>query len=86
MGHSIPNSKLQRFITDSKSMVNDPDFPIFKAGVDHGIKEGSSAMMKKALTFLEENYVGPRARPERGSAEGNAVLKLARELAEYLRG
>lgn len=79
MGRAPSQTKLRRFIENSASMQDDPDFPIFKAGVD----EGRRAMRNKALSFLEQKYIGPNA-PERGSIEGDAILTLARELSEEL--
>lgn len=79
MGRAPSQTKLRRFIENSGSMLNDPDYPIFQAGVE----EGQRAMRSKALTFLEQKYIGPNA-PERGSVEGDAILTLARELSEEL--
>lgn len=79
MPGKVSNTKLQRFVEASHTMKNDPEYPIFEAGVG----EGRQVERKKALTFLQDKYIGPGA-PERGSVEGDAILKLAHELAEYL--
>lgn len=79
MGRAISNSKLKRFIEDSRSMRDDPDFPLFQAGID----EGKLQMKRLALSFLEDKYLGPDA-PARGTPEATAILTLANELSKYL--
>lgn len=79
MGKSPSRTKLERFTLAPASMKNDPEYPIFEAGLEEGRRE----YRVKALTFLQDKYLGPDA-PERGSPEGNAILQLAKELSEHL--
>lgn len=79
MSKKLSNTKLQRFITNSESMRSDPDFPLFEAGVTHG----ESEMKKKVLTYLEKQYLSPEA-PSRMDPKAEAILALARELAQNI--
>lgn len=56
----------------------DPDFAIFQAGVQHGTLQ----MKSKVLGFLQDQYLSKEV--ERGSVRGNMLLKIARELSEYI--
>lgn len=80
MAKPISQTKLQRFIEQSAAMKDDPDYPIFEAG----LREGEIRGKNRALTFLELKYTGPDA-PVRGSYEGQAILTLAKELSEYMK-
>lgn len=80
MGHSVPQAKLQRFIEASHTMKSDPDYPIFEVGR----KQGREEMRVKALSFLQDKYLKDANRPDRGTPEANAILKLARELSIHL--
>lgn len=80
MARPPSKTKLQRFIDASASMKNDPDYPIFAAG----LREGSLKMQNRALSFLQEKYMGTDA-PTRGSVEAKAILELAKELSAHLK-
>jgi hypothetical protein len=54
----------------------------FKSGASHGFDE----LRLEALTFLQEKYIVDENRPDRGSPEAEALLKLARELAAHIEG
>lgn len=49
-----------------------------------GIRKGRQEMKVEALTFLQEQYMSKEV--ERGSAEGEAILKLTRDLSIHLNG
>ncbi len=52
----------------------------FKNGAIHGFDE----LRQEALGFLQEKYITADDRPERGSVEGEALLKIATELAAHI--
>lgn len=54
--------------------------PLFK----NGVQQGRTQMKVEALTFLQEKYMSKEV--ERGSAEGEAILKVVRELSTHLDG
>lgn len=60
-----------------------------KAKVDQAYAVGEAAGLQRGraeiLSFLEDKYLGEDA-PDRGSTQGEAILTLAREAAEHLRG
>lgn len=62
-------------------MKDDPDYPLFAAG----IREGRLQMQNVALSFLQDKYLSDDA-PARGSVEAEAILTLARELNNHLKG
>lgn len=75
----LSQTKLKRFMEHSATMTQDEDYPIFKAGKDEGARE----MMNSTLSFLETKYLHPSVAPD--SEEGKAILKIAHDLAKYLR-
>lgn len=48
----------------------------FKKGAEHGFDE----LKTDVLDWLQAKYITDPDRPDRGSPEGEAILKLAREL------
>lgn len=56
---------------------------VFDAGKRQGELEGEQRARTMVLTFLEEKYMNKEL--VRGSAEAEAILKVAREIAELLR-
>lgn len=56
----------------------------FSDGVEQGKQEGEDEFRNKVLAWLQAKYIGPDA-PPRNSAEGKAILTLAREFAEFSR-
>jgi len=70
-------SKLDRL---KRLKPGDPDFAIFKAGVEEGFNRGR----KLSLDYLQEKYLGEDA-PDRGTPEANAILTLARELTQHVK-
>ena len=60
-----------------KSIVHDPKY---KVGYDQGREDER----KRALSYLEQRYMHPSV--ARGSEEGQALLKITKELAAHLRG
>ena len=73
VGPNIKNLK------DFSIKPEDPDYPIFEAG----IKEGKRLMQSAALGFLEKEYLDDAI--ERGSAKGEAILGLTRALSAFLK-
>lgn len=48
---------------------------------------GAKDMREEILTYLEDKYLGPHhPLPPRGSPKAQAILDLAGELAEHMRG
>jgi hypothetical protein len=76
----LSKTKLSRFIDNSQSMRNDPDYPIFEAG----LQEGRRQMQVKALTYLEDKYLSAPDRPDRNSPEAKWLLSMAKELKGHL--
>ena len=58
------------------------DDPVWKAGVEHGY----ATCRAEVLSHLEKCYIGDPGRPDRGTPEANAILKLARDLSAKLKG
>lgn len=56
----------------------DPDFALFQAGVE----EGKRLTRMEVLGFLEKEYIDDTI--ERGSAKGEAILGLVKELVALL--
>lgn len=80
MGKQL-DSQLRGYANAPENMRKDPTYPIFRVGVERG----KMATQYEVLTFLEKKYIEDDERPERGSPEAKAILKVAKELAEYLR-
>ena len=58
-----------------------PD-PVWRAGYGAGFGDCRT----QVLTFLEKKYIQNDDRPDRGSPQADAILQLARELAQELNG
>lgn len=80
MGKQL-DSQLRGYAKAPAGMKKDPTYPIFEAG----LVRGKLAMQQMVLTHLEKKYIEDDDRPERGSPEGIALLKLAKELSEIMR-
>lgn len=80
---ALSKTKLQRFIANSESMKNDPDYPIFEAGHQQGVEEGRLEMQNEALSWLQEQYMAKEV--ERGSVKGDAILELLSGLSAHLK-
>lgn len=52
----------------------------FKNGALHGFDELGQA----SLTFLQNKYITDDDRPDRGTPEAEAILKVARELSQFI--
>jgi hypothetical protein len=52
----------------------------FKNGAVHGFDELRSA----ALSFLQAKYITDEDRPDRGTPEAEAILKVAQELSVHM--
>lgn len=68
------------------SSTIDPFHEGFESGKLEGYKEGYEKGLKSVLDRLEKVYVEDVGRPDRGSSEGEAILKLARELVVWAKG
>lgn len=62
----------------------DPDRKLWQEAHDLGFKEGLREGFSKALSILEEDYMGLPGNPH--TPTGEAILEVARELAEKMRG
>lgn len=51
----------------------------FKNGASHGFDE----LRQDVLTFLQDKYITDPNRPERGTPEAEAILRLAGELSTF---
>lgn len=80
MGKSL-DSQLRGYKNNPDSMVKDPTFPIFEAGVNYGVGE----TRKEVLSYLEKKYIEDEDRPDRKSPEAKALLAVARDLSTWLR-
>jgi hypothetical protein len=56
---------------------------VYDLGFKNGAKWGFTELRTDALSFLHDKYMG-EGRPDRGSPEAKAILKLAGELAEFM--
>lgn len=74
---SPEQEKLKRFIEDSQAMRDDPDYPLFQAGIQEGIRQ----TRKLALDALEAYYMGL---PRTDTPEAKAALEITRSLSRYL--
>jgi hypothetical protein len=52
----------------------------FKNGALHGFDE----LRGETLTFLQNKYISDDDRPDRGSPEAKAILKVAQELSQFM--
>ena len=75
----MSQTKLDRFLKHPETAKNDPDYPIFQAGVEEGIRRGKSL----ALGFLEPEYMSPEV--TRDSPKGQAILEVVAKLAAFLK-
>jgi hypothetical protein len=50
-----------------------------------GVAEGRTLARKEVIDFLQEKYMAPDA-PERGSDDAQFMLKLTRELTQFMMG
>lgn len=75
-------SQIAGYRNNRLAMVKDPTFPIFELGFTTGRDETRDLV----LTHLQDKYIHGIDRPQRGSPEAKALLSLATELAELLRG
>lgn len=48
----------------------------------NGVKQGRTEMKKEALSFLQKQYMSDDI--ERGSTEGEAILKVVHDLSQHL--
>lgn len=55
----------------------------YDLGFKNGAKWGFTELRTNVLSFLHDKYMG-EGRPDRGSPEGEAILKLAKELSEAM--
>lgn len=79
MAKAISQAKLKRFMEHAETMKDDPDYPLFEAG----IKEGNRLLRLEALTFLENKYLDPNL--DVTTDEAKIILRIARELSKHLR-
>ena len=73
--------KLNIYAHDPERMKTDPHYPIYKLG----LKAGYTEAMNVALTHLETSFMEAADRPDRGTPEYEAILKVTRDLASKLR-
>jgi len=74
--------KLKRFSLlnpTARAHVQDPDFLLWLQGADEGRKD----MKQEVLTLLQNRFMDPKI--DQTSPEGQAILKIARTLAEELK-
>ena len=55
----------------------------YDLGFKNGAKWGFVELRTEALSFLHDQYMG-EGRPDRGSPEAEALLKVAKELSEFM--
>jgi hypothetical protein len=55
----------------------------YKQGLAEGKIQGRTACRHEVIEWLQSKYMGS-GRPERGTPEATAILKLTRELSEFL--
>ena len=56
----------------------------YDLGFKNGAKWGFVELRTGALSFLHDKYMDDETRPERGSPEAKAILKVASELAKFM--
>lgn len=63
--------------------------PAYQRDIDmarqEGHKEGLNQGRQEILDWLEHAYMDPATRPDRGSPEGEAILKVAQDAANHFR-
>ena len=55
----------------------------YERGHSHGRQEGRSAVRAEVVEWLQSKYMGD-TRPNRDTVEADTILKLTRELSEFL--
>ena len=63
--------------------LSDEEDRWYKQGLNIGRGEGRKLVRDEVIDWLQSKYMGP-GRPDRGSVEAQAILKLTRELSEFL--
>jgi hypothetical protein len=56
---------------------------VYDLGFKNGAKWGFVELRTEALSFLHDKYMG-EDRPDRGSPEAEAILKVTKELSEFM--